>query len=679
MQFQQTASQRVNGRRSSSRGVNEQSPTAESGGEFPVSTETAAVQAPPLTQNVVPSPMNRIARKRPNSAIVEMSTRQESGRWVGDSFCAKHFAQIQNPPAQPIKRASSVQSIVRRSRVRARHRNWMLRITTPVQYSGILGKVFGIGKNSKLGYRSNLIHPSSPFSLFALFVSISLLLYLAIVMLVEIGFFWDSELCAESLPTFTFDIFVDCWFMFEILLCFFTGIYIDGRYHDEIRVVATKYVVSGALLFDVVTCVPETLIEFILRANYCSEDSIDREQQRLQELQIIQAMRLLRIFRLLRSIRILYRLGESISDVTVMIDKLYIPTFVVRMLSALFRIFLITHFCACIFWLIKTVSYTKEEMLFFEEAFEIYPDLDLVEKLSRKYVISFYYVNTIFTTVGFGDIVPHNTAERLLTVLLQHIGLVVFGFLLSEVQDIVGDEMSQSRDRDKLIQHARKFLQDHEVPPELMSRVIHWVKFDFSLRQRRDEQDEILDHIPPVMRRLIYVHLHQGLLNRIPFMTCISKFLREDILTDLFSRMQSEAFPKWLPISTVHGNQAHGLIVITKGIISAEYNDQLVSSLQPGDFFGENSLLVSYFWSTSRGVPAEYICETVAECLVLTRESFDQVIESQRSFECTKTNILCAPNDKSCETDNSGLPGVLETGDHGSASQNRIASKLHAT
>ena len=59
--------------------------------------------------------------------------------------------------------------------------------------------------------------------------------------------------------------------------------------------------------------------------------------------------------------------------------------------------------------------------------------------------------------------------------------------------------------------------------------------------------------------------------------------------------------------------------------------------------------------------------------------SFDQVIESQRSFECTKTNILCAPNDKSCETDNSGLPGVLETGDHGSASQNRIASKLHAT
>lgn len=43
------------------------------------------------------------------------------------------------------------------------------------------------------------------------------------------------------------------------------------------------------------------------------------------------------------------------------------------------------------------------------------------------------FINTVFTTVGFGDIHAVSTAERAYTVIIMYVGTLIFGTLLSEV------------------------------------------------------------------------------------------------------------------------------------------------------------------------------------------------------------------------------------------------------
>lgn len=141
--------------------------------------------------------------------------------------------------------------------------------------------------------------------------------------------------------------------------------------------------------------------------------------------------------------------------------------------------------------------------------------------------------------------------------------------------------------------------------------------------------------------------------HRVPFLRDITSFFREELLVDLFSRMQPEAFTKWLPISTGvcprvsssstrvlivrslqyndnllarlqccdchasyltqlflsgHGVQANRLMVITHGVVSVELHGHLVCTLRPGDFFGHLSLLVTHPWVCAMLMPCNAKC-----------------------------------------------------------------------
>jgi hypothetical protein len=55
----------------------------------------------------------------------------------------------------------------------------------------------------------------------------------------------------------------------------------------------------------------------------------------------------------------------------------------------------------------------------------------------HQYVLSMYYINTVFSTVGFGDIQAQNSVERIFSMVAMYAGTVVFGTLLSEVENSV--------------------------------------------------------------------------------------------------------------------------------------------------------------------------------------------------------------------------------------------------
>ena len=47
---------------------------------------------------------------------------------------------------------------------------------------------------------------------------------------------------------------------------------------------------------------------------------------------------------------------------------------------------------------------------------------EISDHVGVQYVASFYFITTIITTIGFGDIVPENTASRIFCILVMYMG-----------------------------------------------------------------------------------------------------------------------------------------------------------------------------------------------------------------------------------------------------------------
>lgn len=69
---------------------------------------------------------------------------------------------------------------------------------------------------------------------------------------------------------------------------------------------------------------------------------------------------------------------------------------------------------------LNQVSSTPEEVL----QFQIDNYIEEPGSLSGKYLLAIYFVNTIYTTVGFGDITAENSSERILLIFAMYAGTV---------------------------------------------------------------------------------------------------------------------------------------------------------------------------------------------------------------------------------------------------------------
>jgi CRP-like cAMP-binding protein len=233
-----------------------------------------------------------------------------------------------------------------------------------------------------------------------------------------------------------------------------------------------------------------------------------------------------------------------------------------------------------------------------------------------------------------GDVLPENNFERFATVGLMYIGVLVFALLLTEIQDAIGEAFLYQREVARALARTRDFLIEHEIPAELCSRVLRWLEFDYPIRQHWQRQKEALDHVPMVLRRLLFSHMHRDILYKVPFLVDIQSFHKDEFLVDLYSRFQPMTMPGNMPFS-LPGRMADGLHYIVKGSVHAEIEGRLVSSLNPGDIFGSDLVLFDeeqrqefgHFFNLA-GMPCEIYSDSHVHCLCLTASDFEDAVRS---------------------------------------------------
>merc|ERR550537_182119 len=106
-----------------------------------------------------------------------------------------------------------------------------------------------------------------------------------------------------------------------------------------------------------------------------------------------------------------------------------------------------THVCACLWYLVTSVGWDTREhesnWLLVQQIEDASPWV--------QWTHCMYFIFTVFTTVGFGDIYPREVGEIWSTIILMLVGAVVNSIIVSEVIAVVSrhDDLQLKTDEKK--------------------------------------------------------------------------------------------------------------------------------------------------------------------------------------------------------------------------------------
>ena len=478
-------------------------------------------------------------------------------------------------------------------------------IISATDFTARLRDIFGINWTETVGQpRSRLLHPLYPFTQARRAVSTMLLCYVAVVVQIEVGFYWHTGLCdGENDAQSRFDMFVDGFFLLEIAMNFFTGIFIEGAYNDRLAAVAYKYA-SCDLWFDCLTSVPVATLEYLARERYCSDaaaleadDGAVRAE--IQGVKLVRALKPLRLFKLLK----LMRAPEALERIDRAMHALHVPVTIARLVNMFIRCALVVHTCSCIYWLVKESSSTDEEVADFLSNQNL-NDFQRNELFDR-YTVAFYFVSVIFSTVGFGDVAAINTSERWIVTFFLYVGVIVFGAMLSEVQNPIADIYHVEIGHATVMNEVKAFLDAADAPSGLRKSILLWLDLDFKHQQRMKQQQEVIMYIPEQMRPALIEHLHKNAsLFRIPFVRDLRSKDTKDFVHSLFASMTPyTALPGTLLINRF--SKPDRLHILVQGSLNVKLYDAS-SFREPSGSFPEASGSFPEASGTFLKVPGSY-------------------------------------------------------------------------
>lgn len=244
------------------------------------------------------------------------------------------------------------------------------------------------------------------------------------------------------------------------------------------------------------------------------------------------------------------------------------------------------------------------------------------EDWTTNYIEALYWSVTTITTVGYGDIVPKTSQERLYAMTTMIIGLGFYGFLIGSIARILTKKDPAREDYLENLEKLAVLAKYRHLPSDLQQKIYDYYTYQWQKRFGFDEAD-FLKGLPVNLKRQVALYLKRDLLAGIAlfreadpeFIEAVALHLRPIVFTpgDFIFRA---------------GELGRDMYFIIQGkvkILTPDHN-QVLATLNDGDCFGE----ISLFHHKPR--TASVIAETYCDCYVLSRNAFDEVIARHPGF-----------------------------------------------
>ncbi|CAD8095929.1 unnamed protein product [Paramecium sonneborni] len=344
---------------------------------------------------------------------------------------------------------------------------------------------------------SKYVKVIKPDSLFKIVWDIILLLFI-VVNIFYIPIYISFDVRSSGLFEWIFDLLPSWVFIAEILLNFNTAYYDKGLMHED-RKQIMKHYVKGNFFWDIIVIIP-FLISYL-------------------DIPFVRYTLLLRLTRL-------SPLMTSIEEVLNLEDSIQI---FLDLLKLIFFLLLTGHFCGCAWHWVAIIEYQDygQERTWLTN-YE--PDAMNYEWFDR-YIISLYWSVITTVTVGYGDIVPVTTVERVFVIIVTLLICGVFGYCLSNIGNIfkqITDKKALYKQRIREInQHIRK----RGLSYNLQLKVKKYFEYFLKVKQEEDQHaEQFIEQLTKHLREEVLIDIYSKTLKQ-------SRFLRENFSEAIINRL----------------------------------------------------------------------------------------------------------------------------------------------
>eukprot|EP00873_Tetraselmis_striata_P001968 jgi/Tetstr1/422232/TSEL_013084.t1 len=214
-------------------------------------------------------------------------------------------------------------------------------------------------------------------------------------------------------------------------------------------------------------------------------------------LQVLQLTKLIKVIHVIQTPYVMKRIEETLGWSSA---KLVLLT-----ASA----YALLHLSACVFFLTSR-SYEDRDM----GSWVTRSNLDDME-IWHTYIAALYWAMSTMTTVGYGDIVPQHTGERIWCMFGMLIGVTAFAYFMSSVASVAAAMNSHSNRMASQRAELDEFLTNAKIPKVLAEKVRRY-RYYVMEREYGNHAYEIIQGLSNTLRVEVLLYLHSDILSKVP-------------------------------------------------------------------------------------------------------------------------------------------------------------------
>jgi len=284
-----------------------------------------------------------------------------------------------------------------------------------------------------------LIHPNGTYKTWWDILIALLVIFSIIVEPMKLSFHPSSD---QSLDAFEW--LITSVFILDMILNFITG------YEDK---------QTDKIVFDQ-TLIRMNYMKFWFWIDFISSVPMDsilslfiKSESQLSLVRIIRIIRLIRLFKL-----------YNLVGIDELLENAKINPAIISLVILALQMMFLAHLLACLWHGIGVPNFIHSHTWITEFGF-------LQAEMGTKYALSLYYIIVTMLTIGFGEIHPVNSTERLFATLLMFTGGITFGSLINKLATFLNQRNPQAKAFKLHMNELKSYLMDFKFPRELSTRV----------------------------------------------------------------------------------------------------------------------------------------------------------------------------------------------------------------
>lgn len=141
-----------------------------------------------------------------------------------------------------------------------------------------------------------------------------------------------------------------------------------------------------------------------------------------------------------------------------------------------------------------------------------------------------YWAITTFATIGYGDITPLNVPQIAYTIVVEIIGVGMFGYMIGNIASLLADlDIARSKYQEGF-NHLNLFMEYRGIPVALRQKLRRYYRYMWESRRGYDE-NLLLKDLPSALQKELAMHIHAEVLEKIPiFRGAEDGFIKEIVM-----------------------------------------------------------------------------------------------------------------------------------------------------